>query len=351
MNALDLPRPYLLFLADVADPRYAKTAQGLCDWVPEQCTGEWALSGNPLRLGLPVMDPATARARGARALVIGVAPVGGKIQPAWVPGLVAALEAGLDLISGMHTPLDSIAELAAAAERCGRRLIDVRMPPPDLPVGSGQPRSGRRLLTVGTDCALGKKYTALALTRAFRERGLKVDFRATGQTGILIAGGGMPVDAVKADFLAGAAELLSPAADPDHWDVIEGQGSLVHPGYAAVSLGLLQGSQPDVLVLCHAATRTWVSGYGPAFPLPPVEEVMALNLAHARLRKPAARVAGVSLNTSGLDDDQANAALDELSDRLGLPCADPMRGPARFARLVDACLQGESLPDVAAAGP
>ncbi|TVS12791.1 MAG: DUF1611 domain-containing protein [Wenzhouxiangella sp.] len=338
MNPLNLPQPYLLFLADVSDPRYAKTAQGLRDWVPEQCTGEWALPGNPLRLGLPELDPIEARARGARALVVGVAPVGGRIEPAWVPGLIAALEAGLDLISGMHTPLSGIPELAAAAERCGRRLIDVRIPPPDLPVASGRPRSGKRLLTVGTDCALGKKYTALALTRAFRARGVDADFRATGQTGILIAGSGIPVDAVKADFLAGAAELLSPAAHPDHWDVIEGQGALVHPGYAAVSLGLLQGSQPDVLVLCHAPDRTHVSGYGPGFPLPPVEEVIALNLAHARLRKPEARMAGVSLNTGGLDEARAALAMDRLGDRLGLPCADPVRGGERFERLVSACL-------------
>ncbi len=338
MSALDLPRPYLLFLADVDDPRYAKTAQGLRDWVPEQCIGEWALPGNELRLGLVELDPAAAKARGARALVVGVAPVGGQIQSGWVPGLIEALEAGLDVISGMHTPLSGIAELAAAAERCGRRLIDVRVPPSDLPVASGQPRSGKRLLTVGTDCALGKKYTALALTRAFRARGLDADFRATGQTGILIAGGGLPVDAVKADFLAGAAERLSPAADPDHWDVIEGQGALVHPGYAAVSLGLLQGSQPDVLVLCHAADRTWVSGYGPAFPLPPIEEVIELNLVHARLRKPGARMAGISLNTSGLDDARAEQAMDRLGARLGLPCADPVRGGERFETLITACL-------------
>ena len=338
MTQLNLPQPYLLFLADVADPRYAKTAQGLRDWVPEHCIGEWSLPGNDLRLGLPVLDPVAARALGARSLVIGVAPVGGQIQRAWVAGLIEALEAGLDLISGMHTPLSSIPELAAAAERCGRRLIDVRVPPANLPVASGRPRSGRRLLTVGTDCALGKKYTALALTRAFRERGLDVDFRATGQTGILIAGRGLPIDAVKADFVAGAAELLSPAAEPEHWDIIEGQGALTHPGYAAVSLGLLSGSQPDVLVLCHAHDRHHVSGYGPDFPLPPIESVIDLHLAHARLLRPQARVGGISLNTAGLAEAVAEQHLQQMEQALGLPVADPLRGGRRFQQLVDACL-------------
>lgn len=336
---LDLPKPYLLFLADVDDPRYTKTAQGLCDWVPEQCVGEWALPGNALRLGLPVLDPASAYERGARALVIGVAPVGGVLQPAWVAALVQALESGLDLINGMHTSLASIPELASSAKRCGRRLIDIRIPPDGLPVASGRPRSGKRLLTVGTDCALGKKYTALALTRAFRARGLDATFRATGQTGILIAGQGMPIDAVKADFVAGAAELLSPAADPEHWDIIEGQGALAHPGYAAVSLGLLSGSQPDVLVLCHAHDRHHVSGYGPTFPLPPIEEVIDLHLVHARLRRPAVRFGGISLNTAGLSAREAEKMMTELERRHSLPCADPLRGGARFERLVSACVK------------
>lgn len=338
MKPLELPQPYLLFLADVSDPRYTKTAQGLRDWVPEQCVGEWSLPGNPLRLGLPRLNPTSAKARGARSLVIGVAPVGGRIEPAWVPGLIDALEAGLDVISGMHTRLSDEPELAAAAARCGRRLIDVRIPPPDLPVASGQPRSGKRLLTVGTDCALGKKYTALALTRAFRARGLDADFRASGQTGILIAGQGIPIDAVKADFVAGAAEVLAPAADPEHWDIIEGQGALAHPGYAAVSLGLLSGSQADVLVLCHAHDRHHVSGYGPAFPLPPMASVIELHLAHARLRRPKVRFGGISLNTAGLSESAAEAMMGELEHQHGLVCADPVRAGARFERLVEACL-------------
>ena len=339
MRPLSLPRPYLLFIADVDDPSYAKTAIGLRDWVPEQCLGEWALPGNALRLGLPLLDPGAAREQGARALVIGVASIGGAIQASWIPALVQALEAGLDLVSGLHTPLAGVPGLADLAERCGRRLIDVRVPPQDLPVASGKPRTGRRLLTVGTDCALGKKYTALSLTRAFRERGLDADFRATGQTGILIAGQGLPIDAVKADFVAGAAEALSPSADPEHWDLIEGQGALTHPGYAAVSLGLLAGSQPDVLVLCHAHDRRHFSGYGPDFPLPPLQTVLDLHLAHARLRRPEVRFGGISLNSAGLSDPQAERLMDQLEGEHGLICADPMRGGLRFERLVSACLE------------
>ena len=149
-----------------------------------------------------------------------------------MPVLVDAVECGMDVASGLHTRLGSFAELSAAAERHGRRLVDVRVPARDFPTGSGRRRPGKRLLTVGTDCAVGKKYTALALERALRERGVDADFRATGQTGILIAGEGIAVDAVPADFISGAVEVLAPAAADNHWDVVEGQGSLFHPSFA-----------------------------------------------------------------------------------------------------------------------
>jgi uncharacterized NAD-dependent epimerase/dehydratase family protein len=272
-------------------------------------------------------------------MVIGVANSGGRIVESWVPSLIEALEAGRDVISGMHTRLSSSPELVAAAARLKRRLIDVRTPPPNIPIASGRKRSGMRLLTVGTDCALGKKYTALALTRAFQKRGLDADFRATGQTGIMIAGRGMPMDAVVADFEAGAAELLSPDALPDHWDVIEGQGSIFHPAYAAVSLGLLHGSQPDVIVVCHEPGRKTMLGH-PRFELPSITDTIWLNLKLGRRTNPAIRCGGVSLNTSKLTEAEAAALLDEQSTLLGLPVADPMRGGAAFERLVDSCLQG-----------
>ena len=331
-----LPQPYLLFLGDTTEPGYAKTAFGLRDWAGDHVVGEWSC-GATVTTGLPRLSPKEARARGARGLVIGVANSGGIIYESWIPSLVEALAAGLDIVSGMHTRLNETPMLRNAAMRYGRRLIDIRMPPRHIPIATGAKRSGKRLLTVGTDCALGKKYTALALARAFAARGVDVDFRATGQTGILIAGRGMPMDAVIADFEAGAAEMLSPAADANHWDVIEGQGSLFHPAYAGVSLGLLHGSQPDVFVVCHEPGRTHVLGH-PSFALPTIEETIDLTIRLGRRTNASIRCGGVSLNTSRLDEADALELLALHGERLGLPVADPIRGGATLDRLVDACL-------------
>ncbi|MGH8250724.1 MAG: DUF1611 domain-containing protein, partial [Steroidobacteraceae bacterium] len=315
---LRLPQPYLLFLGNVTETPYAKTAFGLRDWVPAQCVGEYSLPEATVTTGLPQLNPFQARAREARALLIGVAPSGGQIEGAWVPCLLTALDAGLDVISGMHMRLEDVPELKAAADRLGRRLINVRQPPKHLPIATGQKRRGMRLLTVGTDCALGKKYTALSLTREFEARGHDADFRATGQTGILISGTGIPIDSVASDFVAGAAEALTPDAADDHWDVVEGQGSLFHPAYAGVSLGLLHGTQPDVIVLCHEAGRERVLGM-PGFALPGLQEAIQLNLRLARRTNPAARCAGVSLNTSKLPEIEARALLAMERARLELP--------------------------------
>ncbi len=190
-------------------------------------------------------------------------------------------------------------------------------------MGTGDPRPGKRLLTVGTDCSVGKMYTTLALERDMRRRGLNATFRATGQTGILIAGGGVAVDAVVADFIAGAIEWLSPANAPDHWDLIEGQGSLFHPSYAGVSLGLLHGAQPDALVMCHEPTRTHMRGL-PNRPLPDLARCIAANEDAARLTNPAARCVGIAVDSSRLDLDAGRARLGEIEQRLGLPCVDPM---------------------------
>ena len=224
LSVVNLPQPYLLFLGDTTEAGFAKTAFGLRDWAPDRCVGEWSCGGGTVTLGLPRLSPKEAKAKGARSLLIGVANSGGFIGQNWMPTLLEALEAGLDLVSGMHTKLKDTPALADAAKRFGRTLYDVRTPPAGIPVGTGRRRTGKRLLTVGTDCALGKKSTALSIARAFTQRGLKADFRATGQTGIMISGAGIPMDAVIADFAAGAAELLSPDAAADHWDVIEGQG-------------------------------------------------------------------------------------------------------------------------------
>ncbi|MBV8147449.1 MAG: DUF1611 domain-containing protein [Gammaproteobacteria bacterium] len=336
-EALQVPSPYLLFLGDTTEPSFAKTAFGLRDWVPERCLGEWACAEATVTTGLPRLTPQQAVARGARGLVIGVANTGGVIGPSWIPLLIEALQAGLDLVSGLHAKLHDVPELRETALRCGRKLIDVRVPPASIPIATGRKRAGKRLLTVGTDCALGKKYTALALARGFAERGIAVDFRATGQTGILIAGGGMPMDAVVADFEAGAAEVLSPAAAPDHWDVIEGQGSLFHPAYAAVSLGLLHGSQPDVFVVCHEPGRERMVGH-PDFALPSLAETIDLTLRLGRRTNAAIRCGGISLNTSRLEAGPARALLAQESARLGLPVADPVRKGPEFQALIESCL-------------
>lgn len=322
MSGIQLP--YLLFLGDERNDSNAKTAFGVQQWRPEACVAQWSLPGGTVDIGLPRLTPAEAVAQGARSLLIGIAPVGGKISPQWIAPICEAIEAGLDVVSGMHTRLGSVDAIREAAARCGRTLHDVRHSELRFPVGTGVRRSGKRLLTVGTDCALGKKYTALALTRAFHAAGHAATFRATGQTGILISGAGVAIDAVVADFIAGAAEWLSPANAPEHWDLIEGQGSLLHPSYAGVSLGLLHGSQPDALVLCHDPARLHIEDH-PDFPIPPLEEVMDLHLRHARRVNPAARFVGIALNTSKMTQADAAALLEATARRHRLPAVDPLR--------------------------
>ncbi len=333
---LALPSPYLLFLGDVADAGYAKTAFGLRDWAGDLCVGEHALEAAAVTTGLRQLGFTEAVELGARALVIGVANRGGIIPDSWIKALQEALVAGLDIVSGMHSRLTELPGLTDTAMRNGRRLIDLRIPPKDIPIATGLRRTGRRLLTVGTDCALGKKYSALAIARGLKSRGIDASFRATGQTGIMIAGRGIPIDAVVSDFVAGAAEMLSPDATPDHLDVIEGQGSLFHPAYAAVSLGLLHGSQPDLFVVCHVPDRLEILGH-PGHDLPSVEEVVEMTVMLGRVTNPSIRCAGVSLNTVGLDVAEAEAIADAMEQRTGLPVADPMRGGVRFERLLDAC--------------
>ena len=323
MPALAIQAPYLLFLGSEKSPTYAKTAAGLAHWRPELCMGQLRLTPDTLDLGLPDYDVTEAVANGAQTLVIGTAVVGGGIPEAWIQLLVDALDAGLDVAAGVHTRLSSIDRLVEAATRSGRKLIDVRVPPPHIPVGTGVKRSGKRLLTVGTDCALGKKYTALALEREMKARGLNVDFRATGQTGIMISGSGIPIDAVVADFVSGAAEMVSPSNDADHWDVIEGQGSVFHPGFSAVSVGLLVGSQPDAFVVCTEAGRTHIKGW-PSFELPSIEAVIQRTLDIGAQVNPSIRCVGISVNTSMLSELERAEYLEQLSSDYGLPAVDPI---------------------------
>jgi uncharacterized NAD-dependent epimerase/dehydratase family protein len=325
-----LRKPYLLFIGDAQDEAEAKTACGLRDWARDACLAQLRLPQSKLDLGLPDMTPAEAARAGAGSLVIGVAPVGGQIPREWEPVLRAAIAAGLDVVSGMHRSLEGVPGLAEAALDRGVALVNVRLPRQNFPTGTGRRRTGKRLLTVGTDCALGKKYTALALTEAMRARGIAADFRATGQTGIMIAGGGIALDAVTADFAAGAAEQLSPDAAPDHWDVIEGQGSLFHPAYAGVTLALVHGSQPDVLILCHDPTRVHIHAF-PDFPTPDLHTATTRYLEAARLTNPNAMLGGVSLNTSMLDEAARARVLAETTERLGVPCFDPLQTPLKPA--------------------
>ncbi|MCE3289790.1 MAG: nuclear protein [Caulobacter sp.] len=315
--------PYLLYLGAATDPLAVKTARGVAEWRPDRCLGQLRLEGCTVSLGLADLTVAEAVARGARTLIIGEANAGGVLSPAAIPVVVAALEAGLDVASGLHQRLGDVPAIRETARRLGRTLTHEREPPADLDVGKGVPRAGRRLLTVGTDCSVGKMYTSLAIEKEMRLRGLDADFRATGQTGILITGDGAPVDAVIADFISGAVEAISPARHDGGWDLIEGQGSLFHPSYAGVTLGLIHGAQPDALVLCHEPGRPHMRGV-PGHPVPDLALCLERNLEAARLTNPHVVAVGVALNTSAME---AQAALDlcvEISERLGLPCQDPV---------------------------
>jgi len=318
-----LRTPYLLFVGDARDQLAAKTAVGVLQWRPEWCVGQVRLPGCHADLALPEMTVKEGADAGAGTLIVGVANRGGVIPETWTDTLVSALEAGLDLASGLHDRLSDNPRLRETAQRCERRLLDVRHPDRVFDVGTGSPRPGKRLLTVGTDCSVGKMYASLALEREMKARGMNAEFRATGQTGIVIAGGGVSVDAVVADFISGAAEWLSPANDPDHWDIIEGQGSLFHPSFAGVSLGLLHGAQADVLVMCHEPTRTHMRGL-PDRSLPGLAECIDANVTAARLTSPGVRCIGVAVNTSGLPKAEAGRYLATLEDQLSLPCVDPV---------------------------
>lgn len=317
----EVAKPYVIFVGDESSPVYTKTGAGMAHWNPDACVGQIRLSPDAADLGLPDMTLDDALAAGARTLVIGIAVVGGAIPATMRAVILEALNRGLDVASGTHDRLADDPEFAAAAASSGATITDIRVPPPGLPVGKGVKRQGKRLLTVGTDCALGKKYTALALAREMSARGMDATFRATGQTGILISGSGVPIDAVVADFVSGAAETLSPDAPESHWDVIEGQGGILHPGYAAVSMGLLMGSQPDAIVVCTDATRETIVGW-PDFPLPSIQDVMDLTLRIGSVVNPAIRVVGISANTSGLEEAQRAEYLRTLSETYGVPAVD-----------------------------
>ncbi len=325
--------PYLLFLGDAPDPLAAKVAQGIRDWRPEHALGQLRLGGCKADMRIPDMTLEEGLQEGARTLVIGVANRGGAISESWKPTLRQAIALGYDLASGLHHLLRDEPDLVEVARNHGRRLHDVRVPAQRFPVANGVKRSGKRLLAVGTDCSIGKMYTALAMEKVMRERDMNTTFRATGQTGILITGSGIPLDAIVADFMAGAVEWLTPDNDADHWDLIEGQGSLFHISYSGVTMALVHGGQPDALVLCHEPTRTHMRGL-PDYRLPSLEDLRDTALHLARVANPDCVVTGIAVNTAALADDEALACLSEIEGRMGLPTVDPYRQGA--ARLVDA---------------
>lgn len=319
--------PCLIYFGDVEDVGHAKTGLGLIQWRPEFCAGQMRISGCDVNGGIPDMDIEQAVDAGVNSLVIGVAPAGGSIPAAWLNDLVRAARAGFDIVSGMHARLSDFPEIVSAARESGARLIDVRIPPKNIPIGTGEKRSGKRLLTVGTDCAVGKKYTALSIEKEMQSRGWNADFRATGQTGIMISGSGIPIDSVVSDFVSGAVELLSPSAPEDHWDVIEGQGSLSHPSFSGVSLSLLHGAQPDALVLCHDPSRKFLLGTEGAgsFPILPIAESIEHCLQLVRRVNSNARLVGVSINTSAIPAEERLRLYEQFARETGLPVADPIR--------------------------
>ena len=328
--------PYLLFLGDAPDQLSAKVAQGIKDWRPENAVGQFRLPGCGADLGLNDLTLQEAFDAGAKTLVIGVANRGGVISAAWKQVLIDALRMGFDLASGLHNLLRDEPDLVDEAAANGRKLHDVRVPSVEYPIANGKKRSGKRCLAVGTDCSVGKMYTAMAMDELMRKRDMKSSFRATGQTGILITGDGVPLDAVIADFMAGSVEYLTPDNDDDHWDLIEGQGSLFHVSYSGVTMALIHGGQPDALILCHEPTRAHMRGL-PEYQQPSLEALRDMALALAKVANPACQVVAISVNTQHMEDAAARTYLSELETQLGLPATDPFRYGAE--KLVDAIAQ------------
>lgn len=334
-HKIQLEKPYLLFLGDAQDQLAVKTATGVAQWRPEWCVGQLRLENCKADVGLPDLSVVDAISKGARTMVLGVVNSGGFMPEAWSENIVEAIKLGMSIASGLHVKLESFDPIKNAAARYGGELHNLRHTNVEFGTGTGKKRMGKRLLTVGTDCSIGKKYTALAIEKEMVNRGISADFRATGQTGILIAERGIAIDAVVADFISGAAEWLSPENKMDHWDIVEGQGSLFHASYAGVSLGLLHGTQPDALVVCHEPTRSHMRNL-PHAPIPEIQTCIDLNETHARLINPSCNVVAISVNTSALPEKAAADYLVNMESQTRLPCIDPIRsGVSRIVDILD----------------
>jgi uncharacterized NAD-dependent epimerase/dehydratase family protein len=311
------------------DPHYGKTARGVIHYGPHQVVAllDSTRAGEAYR-DIPIVATVDDALRfSPTTALVGVATPGGRFPPAWRDLLRSAISKGLDIENGLHQFLSEDAEMSELARRHGVELRDLRKPPPDLSVPTGENLrvAARIVLTVGSDCAIGKKTVAIELDREARTRGLRSQFVPTGQTGMVIAGWGIAVDAVVSDFLAGAAEWLvvEGARRGGELLFVEGQGSLVHPAYSGVTMGLIHGAAPHAFVLCHLAGSTEVEGF-PGHPLPQLPELVEL---HERAALPArrARVQAIALNTRDLDEHEARAAIAATEAETGLPTDDPVR--------------------------
>jgi uncharacterized NAD-dependent epimerase/dehydratase family protein len=320
---MQISRPYLMFLGDVPDMLAAKTAYGIVDWRRDWCLGQLRLPGCKADLGLPDITVEEAARQGVKTMIVGIVNAGGVLNETWVPSILEALERGMDVASGLHIRLGADPRISEAAAKNGRQLFDVRHSDQRFATGKGTKRSGMRLLTVGTDCSVGKKYTVLALEREMTARGIDAEFKATGQTGVFISGRGVAIDAVVADFISGAVEWISPEAAPEHWDLVEGQGSLFHPSFSGVTLGLLHGAQPDAFVVCHEPTRTNMRGV--KHPLPTIAEVVDLTVRCGKLTNPDIRPVGIAVNTQALSETDAKTYLERVAAEHDLPATDPIR--------------------------
>ena len=351
---MTIAKPTFLILADGDfSPMTSKTANSVIRYLPERVVGvvDRVNAGKTVQQvlgfggGIPVVGSMEeGLKRGPTAVLIGIAPAGGQLPEEWRDWLAEALDAGCDLWSGLHTFLSDDPVLAAKARKNGRTILDVRRPPPKLPVAMGMARlvDPYVVLTVGTDCNVGKMTAQLQLVRGLEQRGLRTRFAATGQTGIFIEGWGTAVDAVVADFIAGAAEelVLTAAAGADVV-LVEGQGSINHPGYSGVTLGLLHGSCPDGLILCHQATREFIGEYRgePWLRIPPLADYVKMYELIGSAVHPT-RVIAVSMNTYDLSDAEARGACAAATRDTGLPCTDLVRFDP--APVLDAVVAGRT---------
>lgn len=326
---------------------HSKTAEGVMRYarnpiaavIDKTEVGNTVMSATGIDCPAPIVGSIEdALAHKPDALILGTAWTGGHLPEAWRKDIITALENGLDVVNGLHDFLANDDQISAVAKQHKKLLLDVRRPPDNIPVASGLARHVKAftVLTIGTDCNAGKMTTSLELWKEAKQRGVRAEFVATGQTGIMVAGGsGIAIDRVIGDFMAGAAEQMVLAAAEDHdLIIVEGQGSLAHPGFSGVTLALMHGSAPHAMILCHKATNRYICELKD-YPVPNLPQIIKVSETMTEFVRPA-KVIGIAMNTVGLDEDQARQAIARASDETGLPCNDPVRFGAK--NLVDAII-------------